>query len=435
MSTTAKNDNRVTPFIMRTGFLVSYTRTLLFIYSLFAIFLIACQLSGVLVSALSDIATYVSWLLWPVIVALNKNMIGGFQNLFDIFSDDDMKHSKRPSRPFRKPDTSIQKKGQSKPSTLATKQGRIKGIFTEAGHDKFINKMEEDLFNHPKKKYMKGLSFVFGLLIVYGIFVFIIPFDPLLYGAPVPEGFWLYQNLTMIVAFLIVYPLTSMAWLLFFMMVNIHRIRGAELKIAKTVPILRKPTGKCSDDFMGYNEFRERIVLVGQFLFGITIRIAGIFVVLMMAEEVRTWFLNYEWSVERFVIGGALVLSTSTLVYITQVGLHSILNKWKNEFIIANHERKFEIDFEIQRELDLEIQRIEEERENQNKSPSPSTEITSSHSSARFEAANRLDNIMREIESTSTWAINSANAAQVFSVSLIPLITSILPLIVERLFF
>ncbi|GAG76614.1 unnamed protein product, partial [marine sediment metagenome] len=291
-------------------------------------------------------------------------------------------------------------------------------------------------------KALEIISAGLGFLVLYFVYTFFWSFDLNIYGVPAPEILHWLHFVSIGYIYFLVYPIISMAWLLYSMIASVSGIRITELKIAITVPILRDPTGLGKDEFMSYNEFRERIVLVGQFLYGITLRITAIFVLLVMADFLRNWFHGYDWGVERFIIGGIFVFLTSIVVYISQIGLHSTLRKSKDEFIVAIHERKFKIDLEIQRELVLEIQR-DEERERQRKlnlkkqrkSDCPSTEVISSHSSARFEAVSRLDNILTEIESTSTWAINSVNAAQVFSVSLIPLLASILPLIVERLYF
>jgi hypothetical protein len=209
-----------------------------------------------------------------------------------------------------------------------------------------------------------------------------------------------------------------MAWLLYSMMVGIHTINNAELKIKDTIPIIRNPYEQWKDQFMSYTEFRERLSIVGQFLYGVSLRITGIFVIFLMADILRNWMYGYEWGSERYFIGGILVICALIVVYLSQIGLHSTLKKFRSEFAIEVHKRKFRIDLEIQRDLEH-----------------PSTKDTPSYSSARFDAVTRLDGIMQELKSTSTWAIESTNTAKVFTISVIPLVTSILPLLIERFFF
>jgi hypothetical protein len=138
-----------------------------------------------------------------------------------------------------------------------------------------------------------------------------------------------------------------------------------------------------------------------------------------MADFLRNWYLGFDWGVGRFIIGGILVLGTSIVVYISQLGLHSMLSNTKDEISAAIQKRKFKLDLEIQRNLDIRSMKYSD----------------SSYSSARYNAVIRLDTLLQEIQSTSTWAIKSVNTVKVVSVSIVPLVTGVIPLLIERMFF
>lgn len=390
---------------MRTGFLVSYKRTLLIVYPWLASFLIACHLAGVLGIALADFEVYASWILWPAIVAINKNMINGFQNLFNIFSEDDLKHSK--NHPLL---------GRTNESTIT--QERIQETFTKYGYEKFIKKAKGLVFN-PKQRYLIYFGFLLWIPILWIVYTFFWPTDFSFYDVSAPEIFVAAHYLSMVYIVVVLIPIISMAWLLYSMMASVHGIRTPELQISRTIPILNDPIGLGNDEFMSYTEFRSRIVLVGHFLYGITLRITGILVLLVMADYLRNWYLGFDWGVGRFIVGGILVLGTSIVVYISQLGLHSMLSNTKDEISTAIQKRKFKLDLEIQRNLDI----------------LSTKDTNSSYSSAHYNAVTRLDTLLQEIQSTSTWAIKSVNTVKVVSVSIVPLVSAILPLMIERLFF
>ena len=390
---------------MRSGFLVSYKRTLPIIYIWLGSFLVSCYITGVLEIALSDIEVYVSWILWPAIVALNKNMIIGFQNLFDIFTEDDLKHSKNPS--FL---------GGTTIST--TSQKRIREIFTEDGYSKFIKNTKSLVF-HPRQKYLVLIAIALYIPVLFIVYTFFVSTDMTIYEVPAPEILRWTNYLGMAYILIVLIPIILMAWLLYSIMTSVHRLGSSELIITKTIPFLQEPTGLKKNEFMGYNEFKERITLLGQYLYNITLRITGILVLLVMGDILRNWFYGFDWGIERFIIGGILVICTSLVVYISQMGVHSLLSKSKDEFVIALQKRKFKMDIEIQCDLDHP----------------PEEKSSLDYSSARYDAINRLDTLLEEIQSTSTWAIKSVNTVKVFSVSIVPLVASILPLIVERLLF
>ncbi len=405
---------------MRTGFLVSYKRTLPIIYIWLGSFLFACYLTGVLNIALLDFEVYVSWILWPAIVALNKNMIIGFQNLFDIFTEDDLKYSMNPSF-----------SGGSSIST--TTQNQTRDMFTKDGYDEFINNVKGLVFN-PRQKYLIFIGAGFYIPVLTVVYSFFLSFDMLIYDVPAPEILGGLYLLSFVYIFIALIGIISMAWLLYSIMASVHQIRTPQLRIAKTIPLIRDPTGSKNHELMGYNEFRVRITLLGQYLYNITLRITGILVLLVMGDILRNWLYGFDWGIERFIIGGILVIATSIVVYISQMGIHSLLSKSKDEFIIALQKRKFKMDIEIQCDLDLSLEG-QDSVDYSSLDLSLEGQDSFDYSSARYDAINRLDTLLEEIQSTSTWAIKSVNTVKVFSVSIVPLIASILPLIVERLFF
>ncbi len=389
-----------TPLVLRYGFLIDWKRTLSFAYTWMILTMILFCLSGVSIWVLvSDIWIW-SWIfVWAAVVWVAKSFVEGFENFFDIFDG----KTKGKLKLYKSFDIN-----KDKPKELTPNQELIKSIFTKKGYDSFKSDVRNLLFHRWHKKGLIPVGVVSLGLVVF-TYLFIWPYGEAAYGFrtwPFYEILTILGASSLFISFLFA---GSFAGVILSFLIATNRMKDQYLKISKYVNKLRNEKEIKSEEMIGYPSFKNKLSAIGQFLFSMTSKILGLFVSYILYWAYRTWLLGDPLIPERVLIGVAFSLIAAILTYASQIGLHDLLSRYKEEILTILMDKQASKHCEL-------VNMLSGKNE-------PSLES--------FKAYDHFEKIVTDLENSSTWAF-PVNTITVALMSLLPLITSILSLVIEN---
>lgn len=401
-------DRYYTPFLLRTGFLHSYKRTLPVIFGWLLLNILIYWQMNVLENIVGDFWTYLYIPLFVIVIHIARKAVTGYDDLFGILDTDFEKKLKL-------------YKSLDLPPNPTTNQKRIKNIFINKDSSEFKKKVRDLLFGGIER------YFIIAVIIASPVIIYLY-FDAYLfvgvYGSTDPI-IWLYIYIVsnLIIGLVLACSIISLAWIIFSMILSISRLEGEKIpfKISNYIDLLKGEEFDSLDLVMGYDTFYEETTAIGTFITGLTLR--ALFIMVLYALNLIFFsFLNQlSLGFGVYAIGLSLIGLALILFIWPQLGLHNLLSKRKKEILRELVVKKDKLDTEV---IAITARFIESERSGQ----------ILNEASVRREASDRIGNIYRNVKERSTWGFEITTLIKYVGTSAVPLITQILSAINEGLF-
>ncbi len=394
------------PLILRFGFLHSYKLTMAVALIEFIITTVCVTMAGVLIDALSDPWTYMWFPIWYFGTRIIRQIIAGYDELFDIFTPEFESQVKLYTS-FDTPPSDTQRK--------------IRSLFIDSdSYDAFREDIRSRLFGKGEFVFL-GLLFLGNIAMAY---LYITVYDPVhvygLYGSFVEPytSVLIYWNMLLISV--IGYFIISALWMVVVMIMGISFIdkHRADLKITRYIRDISQSKTPDPDSSMGYETFYSLTTPIGQYLYNVTFKV----MLFIVGLAVYSLTMNALRGINIGLYGTVFTLACvaiSLILFITpQIVLHNVLAKTKNDMRDALIIRRDELNIEM-----LEITA---------KEPSSDSRSTMDQIYLTKTMLDRIEYLVDNIEQGNTWSFRMPTALKLIATSMTPLVVTVAQYIFEH---
>lgn len=395
-----------TPLLLRLGFLHSYKITMGIATLEFLISAYCETMAGVVVNALLDPWTYIWFPLWFFGTYIVRQIVSGFDNLFDIF-DEEFESRVKLYASFDVPPTNVQR--------------RIQSLFvSESKYNEFRESIRRLLFS----RWERVLLFLYALANPAIVFIVVTVYDPAhtigYYGSFVEPyvSFLTYWNLGF--ALFLGYFLVSALWVVIVMILSISKIDNfhSDLKVTEYAEVIREAQPPEKERVMGYDTFYAYTTPIGQFLYSVTFRIMIFIVSLVVYMFIVNFLIGFDIGLYGYLFSMGCVAITLILFISPQIGLHNILAKTKNELRDALVTRRDKMNTEVLWWV--------------SKCDEVSTKEIVDNAYINKTALERIEQLIQNIDDGATWSFRMPTALKLIATSLTPLLVTLAQFILHQ---
>ncbi len=395
-----------TPFILRTGFLHSYKRTLPVIAGWLVLNIVIYWQMDVLDNLSGDVWTYLYIPTFVVIIHIAQKAVRGYDDLFGVL-DSEFEQKLKLYKSLDLPSDTIN-------------QERIKDIFINEDTREYKKKVRKLLFGGIERYLVCAVIFASPVItyLYFDAYLFVG-----VYGATEPI-IWLYIYIVsnLIIGLLIACSIASLAWIIFSMILSISKLEECkkDFKITNYLKLLKGEEFESLNRVMGYDTFYEQTTSIGTFITGLTLWALAIMVISALNLIFFSFLTQLNLGLGIYVIGLSIVALALILFIWPQLGLHKLLNKRKKEIMRGLILKKDKLDTEV---MVINARYIESERSGQ----------IVNEASLRSVSSTLVGNISNNVKERSTWGFEITTLIKYVGTSAVPLITQIVNAIFEGL--